>query len=553
MNCRECRQWIDDLLLRDPDEAPPPDVVDHLSGCEACARGHALALKTLEAITPRAAAVASPRLKERILAAIPESAFEDDTAVAVQVVPGRLTSRRRRNAIRTVLAIAMAAAVLLAVTLFPFGDGILVSPKGDAFSLLAQAAAAEARLFAADDIVALVSEIIVDPIADPTLGGGRWLPLISIGADGKPRFHQLKLGTEPGEQGYTIRDESWYDPATRRFAHVLTLKGRPLFANAYDGRSIRLLELDEQGRPRMKDEPVTPAFEPPKDPGHFLGIIGVALSSSSKDDFGRPDLVRDEGPIQLADGSPARALRVTFSERDADIGIDAYSRVFIRDESHRVESLEFFISGKKVYTIRRGEAAGPREPRYGWDLAGLRPAVEQDEAGPKLPVRTLADMIRLDVSPDDMAKRADFPVYIFNGNPGWTTRRQIVDMFDVASPPHRMFAAVYPAKDKRHVVLLQAHTFNAEVGPLVRKSQLLYTSPAGFKVWSNKNDKSLARILLSSIGSTRIIFSDRPAEDCSGYLLETPEGTYPALAVNGVLTDAELHGLVDRLERVRPK
>lgn len=551
MNCRECREWIDDMLLRNPDEAPPADVAEHLAGCDECAREQALALETLEAITPRAVAVASPRLKERIRAAIPDTAFEE----APVAVPHPLAARRRRTAVRTVLAIALAAAVLLALTLFPLGPELAPSPKGDAFSLLAQASAAEARLFAADDIVALVSEIVVDPVADPALAEGRWLPLISIGADGQPRFHQLKLGTEPGKAGYAIRDESWYDPKTHRFAHVLTLTGRPLFANAYDGRSVRLLELDEQGRPRMKDEPVTPAFEPPKDPGHFLGIIGVALGGSLKEgELGRPDLVRDEGPIKLADGSPAHVLRMTFSESEAGTGTpDAYSRAFIRDADHRVESLEFFIAGKKVYTIRRGEAAGPREPRYGWDLAGLRPAVEKGKAGPKLPVQTLADMFRFDVSADDMAKRADYPVYLFARDPGWTTRRQIVDMLDVATPPHRMFAAVYPAKDKRHVVLMQAHTFNANMGPLARASKLLYTSPAGVKVWSTRHDRSMARLLLSSIGSTNLIFSDKPAEDCTGYLLETPEGTFPALAVNGVLTDAELHGLLDSLVRVRPK
>ena len=133
------------------------------------------------------------------------------------------------------------------------------------------------------------------------------------------------------------------------------------------------------------------------------------------------------------------------------------------------------------------------------------------------------------------------------------TRRQIVDILDVASPPHRMFAAVYPAKDKRHVVFMQAHTFNANLAPLARSSKLLYTSPAGVKLLSSKDDKAMAKILLSSIGSTKLIFTDTPAQDCTGYLLETPDGTFPALAVNGVLTDAELHGLVDSLMRARPK
>ena len=77
MNCHECREWIDDLLLRDPDEAPPADVARHLAECAECAREHALALETLEAITPRALAVASPRLKERIMAAIPTTTLDE--------------------------------------------------------------------------------------------------------------------------------------------------------------------------------------------------------------------------------------------------------------------------------------------------------------------------------------------------------------------------------------------------------------------------------------------------------------------------------------------
>ncbi len=49
------------------------------------------------------------------------------------------------------------------------------------------------------------------------------------------------------------------------------------------------------------------------------------------------------------------------------------------------------------------------------------------------------------------------------------------------------------------------------------------------------------------------LFAGPPAKDRTCYLLETPEGTFPALAVNGALTDAELHGLVDSLVRAKPK
>ena len=480
------------------------------------------------------------------MAAIPV-ATPDTWSSAALVAP-----HRHRRTIRSVLAIAAAAAVLLAMILFPIGGGLSPSSKGDAFSLLSQASAAEARVFAADDVVDLVSEIVVEPVADAALAAARWLPLVSIGADGKVRYHQLKLGGKL-EEGYTIRDESWYDPATHRFAHVLTLRGRPVFANAYDGRSVHLLVDDEQGHARIADESVAPGFEPPKDPGQFLGILAVAMKAGPKADLGRRDLVREDGTIKLADGAAAHVLRVTSLESASGIGLDSYLRIVVRDDDHRVDSLEFFASGKKIYTIRRDKSAGRPEPTYGWDLAGLRPAIDQEKAGPRSPVQALADMFRLNVSADAMARRADYPVYLFSRDPAWSERRQIIDLLDVATPPHRMFTVVYPAKDKRHVLLVQAHTFNANLAPMARASQLQYTSPAGIKVWISKDARPMAKILLSSIGSTRLIFSDPPSPDCTSYLLETPEGTFPVIAVNGVLTDAELHGLVDSLERVKPK
>ncbi|MBN2128509.1 MAG: hypothetical protein JW741_03400, partial [Sedimentisphaerales bacterium] len=40
---------------------------------------------------------------------------------------------------------------------------------------------------------------------------------------------------------------------------------------------------------------------------------------------------------------------------------------------------------------------------------------------------------------------------------------------------------------------------------------------------------------------------DPPSEDRIGYVFESPAGTFPALAVNGPVSDEELHGLVDSL------
>jgi hypothetical protein len=79
---------------------------------------------------------------------------------------------------------------------------------------------------------------------------------------------------------------------------------------------------------------------------------------------------------------------------------------------------------------------------------------------------------------------------------------------------------------------------------MVKTGRLVYQSPKGIKVWSGPRDKWLAGILLQS---ARAIIKDAPVESRTGYLLETPDGTFPALAVNGALSDAELHSLADSL------
>ena len=126
-------------------------------------------------------------------------------------------------------------------------------------------------------------------------------------------------------------------------------------------------------------------------------------------------------------------------------------------------------------------------------------------------------------------------------------------MLDLPSPPHRMFAAVYPAKDTRHVVLVQAHTFNANLGPEAHAGKLIYTSPAGIKVWDEQERPERWRRSCSRAWGPPDSSPGPPAGDRTCYLLETPEGTFPALAINGTLTDAELHGLVDSLVRAKAK
>jgi hypothetical protein len=555
MNCREFSEWLDDLLLRESGEPVPPEVARHLAECAECARQYALALDAITAIRPPNSTGASPMLKQRILDSVSYRTFEVDRAAPslardttalkplrsdrlsdTTVMSPEAGSQRRRS---RGLMFATAAAVLLAVSLYLIGDGPQGS-RGRALSLFNEASAAEARIFAVDHLVSRRNEIVVEPVdaAAPTAVGW-FVPLVAVGADGSPRLNGLKLGGKPGP-GYTILDLTWYDPATHRFARVLSLEGRPLFANSYDGKAVHLLELNEKGEPSIKDEPVTRDFKPPSDPAEFLGMLAGLKSAVDRPD--RRDLFRDLGPTKLKDGTAGRMLRSTSPGNDGKTPAGSYARWTIRDDDRTVESLEMVERGRTIYTVSALKGADNSEPRLGWDLAGARQAAGAVQPTP--PAQTVANMINVDISVAEMMQRADYPVYLFTRSPSWAGQRKISDILDGDSPPHRVFLVVYLAQDSRHVVLSQSFPRKEALAAVQKQCQLLYTSPAGVKVWTGGPVGRLATHLLSR---ARGFIGVPPSKDCSGYLLETPGGTIPGLAVNGTLTEAELHDLVDSL------
>jgi hypothetical protein len=377
------------------------------------------------------------------------------------------------------------------------------------------------------------------PVADPTLAQMRWRPLVSLDATGKPRFSQLTLPADV-DKGYTVEDQSWYDPATGRFARVLTRDDKPIFANAFDGKNVYVEESPAAGPPRIVSQPIAEDFHAPKSPAEFLGMAaGLRSGLDLKRDEG---LVSDVAKTTLDDGAEARIIKLSFPKSEGKEPIDSYWLVTIRSGSNTLEKEEWFAQGKSLLVIRRGKAKSGEEPGMGWDLAGLAKQFAAATAAgwPKI----LPDMVVLNVSVEHMVKKADFKTYVFSKAPSWTGDPEITDCLDIATPPHRMFITAYRAKDSRHVVMIQSFTYNAGLGPRVKQGKVIYTSPTGVKVWSGAKDQWLAEILLQS---ARYAIKDPPAKERTGYVLETPAGTFPALAINGKLSEEELHGLVDSL------
>lgn len=346
-------------------------------------------------------------------------------------------------------------------------------------------------------------------------------------------------------QLFSVKDESWYDPKSGRFARLLTADDKPLFANGYDGEAIYWLECAEDADPKVVRHEITDDFKTPDSPAEYLGITaGIHASMDVK----KNQFLSDAGEVKLDDGAKARVLKTSFNMPDANSSqLNAYWLFTIREDDKTVVKKEFFAGDELLLLVKRVLHESVEKPGVPWDLAGLEKQAKQSES--KSPIKILPDMVRLSVTVEDMVAKADFETYVFSKNPAWAGKLQITDILDVVSPPKRMFAITCKADDGRHVVLVQSPSYNRMIGPMAQKmGKVVYTSTNGIKVLSTARDKWLAGILLQSAQAS---IGTANAKDRTGYVLETPAGTFPALAVNGTMTDEELHTLVDSLVPAR--
>jgi hypothetical protein len=539
------QKWLDDILIVPPSEALPIELAEHARVCLRCKRDLELATRTLASIRPSRQVEVSEQLRGRIMNRI----IELNAGIRTIEPDRRATARLWKP----VTAAAVALLIVFGATVVYWSDpGELFGPPVSSFTLLESAWAAEAELFSQGGIVHIVNEIIVMPVADPVLAQARWFPIVAVEASGESRIHQLALGAEPGEER-TIDDQAWYDPSTGRFLRLLSTGETPLFANAYDGSAVYSLEPGADGRLTVVVNPATESFQAPDQPAAFLGIAAGLPSNLDELD---ETLVLDAGVAELADGSEARVVKSSLGSGDgAPAGTGNTEFLFkIREDDHTIAEMEWTVDGQSVLVVRRVWTETIDDTDVDWDLAEIESLID-DSSQPPAPEKgglfgILPDMVISDVSVAHMVERADFESYVFESAPTWATERQITDILDVVSPPHRMFAITYRADDRRHVVLIQSHSYNkigearAGGGPSNAEVTLAYTSPNGIKVWTSPQGKWLAGILLNS---SRAAIKDAASEDRTGYLLETPAGTFPALAVNGPITDDELHALIDNM------
>ena len=457
----------------------------------------------------------------------------------------RCPSRTRLPRSRVVRALAwggLAAAILVGAALLrPFGWGTSDPNQASAFGLLAQAAAAEEHVFQGPGVKYVENEIVVHPVSDAGLAKARWLPLAALLPDGELEIQQMTLAADVG-QGYTLKDQTWYDPATGHFSRVLWEGDQAVFAGSYDGEAVYRLQTKAGTKSSIERLPVTEGFQRPQRLAEVLGLAAGLPTDLEAQDSSAAMHVACAGESQLDDGSTADILKVAYASPDANGSAPAYFLFTIRRTDKTIAAMEFRSDKESLFVVRRVKVAEVARPEVSWDLSEINRLGAEGQPAPQVGFRR--GMVKMDVSVEEMIEVAGFETYLFSPPPSWTEKRTLVDVLDVASPPKRMFVVCEVAADGRHVVLVQSPTYNSMARMMVAQAELAYTSPSGVKVWSSSRGPWLAGILLQS---AMMVTREKPADDRTGYLLETPAGTFPALAVNGKITDDELHTLVDSL------
>lgn len=544
MNCKDVRNQIIDQLhlcrhsssfsVSTSSFRLNQSMVEHLQSCPDCARYLEETKQALAVIAPTHTIQASPSFRERVM-----------NEIITQSINERKSGKAHWSsyALRPVFIGGLVIFMLFSLLLLDVWEPWKPNGPGryQAVQLLAQAWANEAKWFEEQGIIHMTNEIVVPPIDDPILSQLRWYPMVALDQNGKIHMNQLQLSAETGA-GYSVLDEVWFEPSSKRFIRILSLYGKAIFVTSYDGQRVYSIESDEQGKRNIVSHAVTESFQAPLDPTGLLGFApGLKAQIDQQSEVFPIEFV---GESELEDGTPVQLFKLTPQQLDTTADNAMIYKIDKNDVT--VAEIEWRLNGKSILRIRRMSKETVLEPAIPWNLDGIE--VDDTLTPRKMQPSVMSDVILMNVSIDHIMERATFPVYLLDNNPPWVQDCTHADLLDVTSPPKRMFMSVYRANDMRHVVLIQSETFNQTIGTQAKTGTLVYVSPNGCKAWSTPQGNTMATIILQSVFS---VTKQKPADKPTSYVLETPDETFPCLAINGSLTEEELHALVDSLSTAK--
>jgi hypothetical protein len=530
MNCKTVQRQIIEMLDRKDDRQIDQNLAAHLKSCPDCASQYDEAKRTLETITPTQPIRASHNFKERVMSEIIsiEQTFDsrrDNRTLHLWYMKPAFVG--------TILVLFLLSILVLDVW-EPWNRS--TSEKQAGFALIHQALANETAFFQQDGIVHIVNEISIPAMSNEHLSKARWVPMTSIDHTGKVHYNQLQVGAKPGE-AYSVLDEVWYEKSTGRFARILSLYGRAIHATAYNGLSVYSIQSRNDGNREIVGQLVTESFKVPENPGEILGF-SIGLKNQFKNE--RPFPVEELDDETLDDGTILKVLKVSMGKQSEFI--DSSMILKIDKEKGTLVSQEILVDGSPMITQRHISHETVTQADIEWDLSDID--IEQKPAVGSFSPTVMKDMVNEDVSVAHIAKASKRTVYICEENPAWTQKRVITDVADIVSPPNRMAIIAYLAENSKHVILIQAETYNKAFGGLVPRCNLQYTAPNGIKLYECAPLQKMSSMLLQSAYA---VTKEKPSKDATCYLLETPDKTYPVLAINGTVSDSELHSVVDLL------
>ncbi len=526
MKCRDARKLMVELFDRSPVEQP--ELMEHLASCPDCSRAYKQGKKTLEILKPRHTVCASPDFKKRVMSEIRQ-------LEALNPIPEK-TGRSRKKIWIPAIAVAALALLFFGIPYLDWNLPFGIEQKAS-HPLLAQAMAAERDILGQGGIVHFVKEVTFHPVKDTLLAKMRlhFLPL--IGPDGKMLFNQLTLPDEAA-RGFTVQENSWFDFSSKRFALIVRIDGKPVFVNSFDGEIVRTTEAAADGRLKIVEKPISGAFAWPEELNENIGVSGDVEKMLQGFD---EEHISEAGEGTLEDGTPVRLVKAETLGPEGKLISSCLIK--IRKTDNTFAEMDFSLREETIMTLRFTYHKPVAESSVPWSLQGI-------ESLAYIPgTRVDFDMIKPDVSVRQMLDKADFPAYLIHPEPSWTVERKVsVISMNIPGMNRKMSIciAVYRGRDDRHVVLSQSNMYSQMAGAIMGEGTKVYTSPHGFEVWRTDKDEWTAKINLKA---ARGVIRDmgRPAEDCTGCTIITPDRPVIMLAVNGKLSDKELHQLADNL------
>ncbi|MCP4456375.1 MAG: hypothetical protein GY809_33380 [Planctomycetes bacterium] len=522
--CSRMQDQILDALVEPLAPEPQQALLDHIESCPDCATFQRDINQQIQSLAC---------LSQTLEAEMPDRISRCITALdqAHPGAPGENHPKWRTLMLTHLMKISAAAVIAVAISLYT----LLVPERSDSGfpSIMASAEAAESAWFHGQQCVHIKNEITVFPTTSGQQMGSTWIPMCAMKADGQLRMDQLKLTVTP--DAYTVLDQAWYDPPTGRFIRQLQTDQDLAFANAYDGSMVYTSAMSQSGL-EIQKQMITGEFVAPNEPAQFFGLAAGLKSGLDEESM----MILDTQEDTLSDGSAVHVFKV--GTRDPEGRVQAYWLFRIRDDDKTIAEKEFIIQKQTQLLIRRVSTEYVEAADIHWDLRELASREVQPSQVPRVTVTP--NMVIPNVSVQHMIEKSDFETYVFAQVPAWCNTVKITDVLDPASPGKRMFLFTCRAEDKRHLVLVQSPTYNKMLGQVIGQGDLIYESPNGFKVVGGGRSKWLANILLQSAQHE---LKDPPSEDRIGFILQSPEGTYPALAINGPVCDEELHTLIDSL------